>query len=194
MWKSTPDSPQLTQMAQLSQLKPMPPFASIHLITHCLYPWWTTDKVWVSHMNQPSTHEQVCPIFSPYGWSSYIITQDCSMPHATALTGSQWCHSKLLWLAWDHFYDTSTKMVKWMRGPWWCETKKSHILNHNTVFTRRAFWLTPTVTLQCCFNCYSKNITLPKWCTPWLLLLTLSRGECKAKAYMQHWMSELPRT
>lgn len=56
-------------------------------------------------------------------------------------------------------------------------------------------WLTPTpsLTLRGCFNCYSNNVTLWK-CTPRPLLLTLSRGECRAGAHMQHWMSELPGT
>lgn len=142
-----------------------------------------------------------CPSTSlPHFVSIWIellqFTQDCSVAHDTAVTGSQWGHSKLLWLASDHFYDTTSQHQdgKMDESPIMEWNEKQSYLNHNAVFTWRAFCLTPTVTLQGCFNCYSNNVTLQKWCTPWPLLLTLNREECGAKAYMQLWMSELPRT
>lgn len=78
----------------------------------------------------------------------------------------------------------STMTIKWMRGASWCETNRSHIFNHNAVFTWHTFdWLKLLLSPpEARFNCYSNNVTLQKCCTPWPLLLTLSGGECGAAA------------
>ncbi len=193
--KLTPDPP-LT--SQLSQLKPN---VDLHILPPCchvchLSPDRRAERCWL-HMLTSPLFINMCTPFRLHMGEALTVSVRIVPCHITQLRGAHnetaasCCVSlQIIFMTLQDKHDDGKTDER--HGSAW-NKNKSQIWKHNAVFTHSdclKLPLSPWRVVPTVCN----NVTLQKWRSPWPLLLTLSRGECRAEAYMQRWMSWCPGT